>query len=129
MTTLVASTYVGGNGDDAGYGIKQKSDGSYVIAGGSASSNYPQTGGAWQASANGGTDGVVSLLTPTMGNIIRSSYVGSSRYDQTYFVELDDNENVYVAGQTTGSMPVQSASNPGGAPTIFSNAGAKQFIL
>ena len=129
MTTLVASTYVGGNGDDAGYGIKQKSDGSYVVAGGSASSNYPQTGGAWQASANGGTDGVVSLLTPTMRNIIRSSYVGSSRYDQTYFVELDANENVYVAGQTTGSMPVQTASNPGGAPTIYSNAGAKQFIL
>ncbi|MEM9932654.1 MAG: PKD domain-containing protein, partial [Bacteroidota bacterium] len=129
MSTIVSSTYMGGNGEDAGYGIKMKSDGSYVIAGGTGSNNFPATAGGWQSSFNGGsTDGVVSWISPDMRSIWQSTYLGTSAYDQAYFVELDENENVYLAGQSEGSMPIQPAVSSG-KTSIYSNPDSRQFIL
>src|SRR5690606_2916546 len=61
------------------------------------------------------------------GNILeRTTYIGASNgYDQTYFVQLDGFNNIYLLGQSEGNYPiVQSA----GATGIYSNPNGHQFI-
>ena len=60
------------------------------------------------------------LFRSDMRAIWQSTYLGTSAYDQAYFVELDENENVYLAGQSEGSMPIQPAISSG-KTSIYSN--------
>lgn len=65
---LVYSTYLGGNGPDYGQGIVADSSGNAYVAGTTASSIFPATGGAFQAAYGGaGTsgNGFVAKITPT----------------------------------------------------------------
>src|SRR5262249_8501534 len=52
-TALVYSTYLGGNDDDAGFGIAVDADGNAYITGRTSSSDFPTTPGAFQPSFGG----------------------------------------------------------------------------
>jgi len=108
LSTLIHSSYFGGAKHDACYSIKIDSSDNIVFAGGTASLNLPTTVGVWQTSYNGGkTDGFVSKLDPTGTSITAVSYIGTTNYDQVYFVEIDRNDNVFVLGQSqNGDFPV-----------------------
>jgi hypothetical protein len=42
------STYLGGSGDDFGYGVALDPAGNLYVAGGTVSANFPTTAGAYQ---------------------------------------------------------------------------------
>ena len=50
----------------------------------------------------------------------RATYLGTSDYDQAFFVQLGSEGGVYVLGQTLGAWPVSAG--------VYSNAGSRQFI-
>ena len=53
--------------------------------------------------------------------VIRSTYLGTPNYDQSFFIEIDEADDVYVYGQSEGGgYPV--------SPGVYSNAGGSQFI-
>src|SRR6185369_13333235 len=54
-TTLVYSTFLGGNGDDKGFGVAVDSSGAAYLTGTTKSTNFPTLGAA--QSANGGPAG------------------------------------------------------------------------
>lgn len=116
LSTLLFSTYIGGSNNDACYSVKIDSSYNIVFSGGTSSNNLPGTAGAWQSTYNGGkADGFVGKLSPSGTALQRISYVGTSNYDQTFFVEIDRHNNVFLLGQSRGgTFPVLNApySNP-----------------
>ena len=61
-STLAYSTYLGGDASDTGYGLALDTDGNTYIAGQTGSNTGLATGGAYDTSYNGSTDGFVAKL-------------------------------------------------------------------
>ncbi len=120
LGTLEFATYFGGTGSDSGYSVQAESDGSLVMTGGTQSDNLATSNGAADESYNGSTDGYVVKYAPDNSSISACTYVGSTDYDQCYFVQTDQNDFVYVIGQSSGDMGVQGA--------VYNNANSGQFI-
>lgn len=108
LTTLLYSTYLGGNADDAGYGIIVDTFGQAYICGGTNSGNFPVSSGAYQNVKPGGIDGFITKLSADGKTILASTYIGTTSYDQTYLIQTDTQKNIYVVGQTLGNFPVSS---------------------
>ncbi|MDB5270834.1 MAG: hypothetical protein JWP58_3874 [Hymenobacter sp.] len=125
LTARRWSTYLGGSGDDAGYSIQLDSVNNVFVAGGTTSTALPNTAGGLNATYRGGpTDGFVSRLQQNVTTIgvavVQTTYLGTSSYDQAFFVQLDRKGAVYVLGQTNGTYPVTTGT--------YRNAGSRQFI-
>ncbi|MBI3134066.1 MAG: gliding motility-associated C-terminal domain-containing protein [Bacteroidetes bacterium] len=121
LSSLLWSTYFGGSQNDASYSVKIDSSNNIILSGGTASSDLPNTAGALYTTYQGGkADGYVAKITPDGSTIIRTTYFGTSLYDQTYFVEIDRWDNIYVYGQTSGNIPIINAA--------YSNPNSGQFI-
>lgn len=120
LSSLLFSTYIGGSGYDAAFSIKLDQSRNIIIGGGTNSVNFPTTPGVYHPASSGGEDGYIAKLSNNGSLLIASTYLGTSAYDQVYFVEVDRWNELYAVGQTLGSYPVIG--------TVYSNPGAKQFI-
>lgn len=125
LTQLIYSTLIGGNSMDAAYVITlDQLQQNVYIAGGTQSSDF-HTGvnaGSINTSNSGGiADGYI-VKFQNSGNypMLKSTYIGTSGYDQCYGVQVDHSGDVYVMGQTTGAYPVFNAP--------YSVANSAQFI-
>lgn len=123
LSNLTWSTYIGGSGNDAGYSVQVSSNGDIYMTGGTTSSNLLSnvgvTGGN-DLSQNGGVDGYVLRLNPNTAVVSNGTYIGAGDYDQSYIVQLDIDDNVYVFGQ--------SESDFGVSPGCYGVANSGQFI-
>jgi uncharacterized protein (TIGR03437 family) len=97
------NTYLGGSATDAAAALARDSQGNLVVAGATASSNFPVTAGAWQTSMqSASTAGFIARLDPTGSHILSATFVtfpGASDTTLTA-VALDASGNVLVAGYT-----------------------------
>jgi gliding motility-associated-like protein len=119
-SALQWSSFLGGAGTDAAYSIQLSAAGSVYVSGGTTSANFPTTPGALHPSALGGVDGFVARISNTGTVLQKATYLGTSAYDQSYFLQLDGSGAVYALGQSLGSYPVTAGR--------YQNAGSKQFI-
>ncbi|MFB3895126.1 MAG: SBBP repeat-containing protein [bacterium] len=100
-TALSYSTFLGGSGNEAGYGITVDTTGNAYITGATNSSNYPNSVGAVDPSYNGGGgDGFLSKLNPTGTSLLRSTFIGGTDYDAAFTVRVADSGNIYLVGMT-----------------------------
>jgi gliding motility-associated-like protein len=120
FSSLIFSTYLGGNQEDACFSLVQKSTGDLVVTGGTLSPDFPTSAGALHTTAPGGTDGFVSILSADGANLLHSTYLGTNDYDHAFKVQVDPSDNVYVCGQTSGNYPVSAG--------VYTNAGGGIFI-
>ena len=129
LSNLVWSSYFGGSNDDAIYSLDVDNYEEVYIAGGTNSVNIPTTGGTYQllSPGSGSTDGFVARISSNGTSLIKSTYFGSTAYDQAYFVRVDKSRNIYITGQTeaTGSTFIYNAAynvpNSGQFITKFPN--------
>ena len=119
LTSLEYATFCGGSGGDSGYGVQVSSAGDIYLTGGTSSSDLPMVGTPFNPSYGGSTDGFIMRYSDS-GQSLASTYIGTSDYDQCFFVQLDTQDDVYVVGQTHGAYPV--------TPGKYTNAGSSQFI-
>lgn len=124
LTAVQFSSFFGGSGDDSGYGVQMNSTGQYYFCGGTTSNNLPTSPGAVRPTYSGGVDGYIVRLPPLGNAILACTYIGTPNYNQTYFVQLDTDDNVFVMGQSIGGYPI--VAGPTG--TVYSNPGAGQFV-
>jgi hypothetical protein len=130
---LLYITYLGGSGDDRGYGIAVDSSGAAVVAGWTYSTNFPVVNGA-QPRLGGGRDGFVAKLNAAGNALVFSTYLGGSGADSGNAVALDPQGNIYVAGETDSTnFPVLNGfqTQIGGRQDAFlakfSGAGTKLY--
>ncbi len=92
LNTLIYSTYLGGTGDDAGYGLAiNKTTNDVYVVGATASNDFTgNTAGTVQPGFNGGiADGFICRFTSN-GTVLQNiSYMGTSGIDNIYAVALD----------------------------------------
>ncbi len=120
LTNMLWATYIGGVGEDSAFGVQFDSNGDVFVTGGTTSAGLPMPGASADNSHNGGADGYIMKYSGTTGALLAGTYLGTADYDQSYLVQLDTDDDVYVAGQTHGAYPV--------SPGTYNNPGSSQFI-
>jgi gliding motility-associated-like protein len=121
LSGLVFSTFIGGTDNDAGYALALDDTLNIYITGGTRSSDFPVTTGSYKTTYGAGKcDGYICKIKKDGSAIMHATYIGTNNYDQSYFVQLDSQQDVYIYGQSLGNMPVTTG--------VYSNANSKQFI-
>jgi Beta-propeller repeat len=109
-TSVVYSTYLGGSGDDNGYGIAIDGSGNAYVSGETSSANFPTTVGAYDTTKNSNTDAFITKLNPSGTALVYSSYFGGSGVDYANSIAVDSSGNAYLAGFTNSTnLPVAGA--------------------
>ena len=120
LSSLNWSTYFGGNGLETGNSVTISNNGYVYAAGGTSSFTLPVTAGN-DLSFNGGiSDGYVLRLNQSNGQFVSGTFMGMSEYDQTYFVDTDIDNFVYVYGQTESDWGV--------SPGCYGTPNSGQFV-
>ena len=100
---LLYSTYLGGSGDDYGYGIAVDGSGSAYVTGWTWSSDFP-TVNPYDGSHNGsGYDVFVTKLSASGGSLVYSTYLGGIYQDEGLGIAVDGSGSAYVIGYTSSS--------------------------
>jgi gliding motility-associated-like protein len=129
LSTLLFSSYLGGNGTDAAYVLALAPSGDIYVGGGTQSlqTNGSETNtfpgnhtGTVGPVLKGDIDGFIAQINNTGTNLIRSAFIGTPGIDQVYGVQFDKKGFPYIMGQTNGAWPIVNAA--------FSNPNSKQFI-
>jgi len=106
----VFSTYLGGTGDDFGYGIAVDGQGNVFISGRTRSDDFPTTAGAYRTSRTGSSDIFVAKLNSAGSALTYSTFLGGSDSSATPRIAVDPSGNAYVAGETSSAaFPVVNA--------------------
>ncbi|MBF9142891.1 DUF7948 domain-containing protein [Hymenobacter properus] len=99
------TTTVGGAGADAIYSLQREDvGGDLLVAGGTTSAALSGATNGYRASLAGNVDGFVARIT-SAGALTQATYLGTSGYDQAFFVRSGPGGRVYVLGQTLGNYP------------------------
>ncbi len=141
-TALLYSTYLGGSGDDFGYGIALDSSGNGYITGTTTSTDFPTTAGAFQTFNGGVGNGnseecFVAKLAADGTTLVYSTYLGGSYgLSSASSVAVDSSGNAYVTGETwdtdfpvtTGAFQTGLAAGSGQAFVAKLNADGTALI-
>ncbi len=99
--TLLWSTFLGGDGWDEDRTLALDPSQNPILAGGTGSSDFPTTPGAYDTSFNGGAlDAFVAQLSSTGEALLWSTFLGGSLDDRALGLTLDPSGNPALAGYT-----------------------------
>jgi gliding motility-associated-like protein len=125
LSTMLFSTYYGGTNDDAGYVlVLNKAQDAIFMGGGTMSTDFPTTSGTFRPAFIGGTtDGyIIKVSNGPAYTLQRATHIGANGYDQVYGVAIDNNDDLYMMGQTLGGgFPVSAG--------VYNNPGSSQFVM
>ena len=121
LTSVIWSKMLGGSGFDSGFGIRVDTAKQVYVTGGTSSPDFFGPGAkGFQKQLGGEVDGYIAQISSDGNTILNSTFLGTSQYDQSYFIDIDFSHNVYVTGQTKGSFPV--------SPNTYNNPNSGQFL-
>ena len=109
---LLYSTYLGGSGNDSGYGVALDGANNIYVAGSTTSTDFPVAGAlpALQSHNAGGTDGFLSKLNAAGTSLLYSTYLGGSGDDEVYGLAVDATGHAYLAGDTTSTTYITTTN-------------------
>jgi hypothetical protein len=133
-SSLVWTTYIGGNNEDTAADVALDSLGNVYVVGQTASADFPATPGSFDATFNSTTcsgnpclDGYI-LKFDSSGTLSYSTFLGGSDMDSATSVTVDSSGDAYVAGWTsstdfpTTAGAFQTTHGDAGQSTVQSDA-------
>ena len=103
-TALVYSTFLGGSGDDRGFGVGVDLAGNAYLTGDTGSPNFPVSATPFQATLSAsGMNAFLSKLDPTGANLLYSTYLGGNGLDHGFAVAVDSTGKAYITGKTSST--------------------------
>jgi hypothetical protein len=125
-TSLVYSTYLGGELSDDGRSIAVGTNGKVYFGISTISTQFPMEGPGYRQNPQGGTDVVVGMMDMTQSgeaSLVYSTYLGGSDNDEVRKISLDAKNNVILTGYTlSNDFPVTSDAvqrNAAGNTDVF----------
>jgi hypothetical protein len=120
-SSLLYSTYLGGNSVDAGASIAVDAVGQAYVTGLTDSTNFP-TATPVQATLGGGSDAFVTKLNAAGSSLLYSTYLGGNSFDASADIAVDAVGQAYVTGLTQSTNfpmanPIQATL--GGVSDVF----------
>jgi hypothetical protein len=105
-TDLVYCGYIGGSGDDRANAIAVDASGQAYVGGLTSSSqaSFPVTVGPDLTYNGGNLDGFVAKVDALGGSLAYCGYIGGSGYEVVKGIDVDQDGNAYVAGETRSSQ-------------------------
>ena len=110
---LAYCTYLGGSGDDRGFGVAVDGAGSAYITGWTTSTNFPATNWLPQPRLGAGHHIFAAKLNPSGNQLMYSTVFGGAGSEVGRGIAVDISGNAYIAGETTSAgfptlSPVQA---------------------
>lgn len=101
-STLIFSTYIGGNSNESCKGIALDSNGNIFITGQTLDSttDFPTTVGAYDTTHNGSYDAYLAKLNSTGSALVYSTLIGGSNIDYGEGVAIGPTGDAYITGYT-----------------------------
>jgi len=99
-SNLDYATFLGGTEQDDGFNIIIDDAGKAHVIGGTKSSDFPTTTGAFDESHNGGEDAFLVQLSASGSDLDYGSFLGGASDDQGYGIDLDASGKAYLIGHT-----------------------------
>jgi hypothetical protein len=108
-SSLDYSTYIGGTDIDTGNGIQIDDNGEIYGVGWTTSADFPTTVGAYDTTINGLGDTYLVKLNMSSTSLLYSTYIGGSKEDVGYSLELFGTDSVAIIGHTdSANFPTTS---------------------
>jgi hypothetical protein len=124
-SSLIYSTYLGGNNIDSNSKIKIDSKGELNIFGNTSSPDFPITDDAYDKIYND-TDAFLIKLSHNGSELLYSTYLGGDKKDWGRDICIDGNDNVYLTGYTSSfNFPI----TPNAFNTSYNGVGANVFVM
>ena len=119
---LVYSTFLGGSGIDQPSSIAVGPAGNAYITGGTHSTDFPTTPGAFQRVKGTGNseDAFVAKINPQGTALVYSTYLGGSEAEGGFDVAIDSSGNAYLTGIT---LSADFPTTPGAFQTALTGNG------
>jgi len=102
-SSLIYSTFIGGNKSDLSESIIIDSKNNAIVTGSTNSTDFPITNGVFDDTYNGNYDIFVFKLDSTGSLLLYSTFIGGVDEDRGSCITIDSSGNVYVSGTTTSS--------------------------
>jgi len=109
LSSLLASTYIGGSTDEGADAIAVDNAGNVFISGFTYSDDFPTAGMPYDAEHNGSGDIYISKFNNDLSLLSSSTFIGGSNYEESHAIALDAEQNVFIAGYS-GSMEYPSTA-------------------
>jgi len=113
LTTLQASTFIGGSGTEIITAIALDGSGRVYVTGSTPddTTDYPTTTGAYDETHNGGSSDVfVSRLDADLTTLQASTFIGGSLSDNANDIAIDGSGRVYVTGRAGAAYPTTASA-------------------
>jgi len=106
--TLIYAGYIGGYGDESGYGIAVDATGAAYVTGYTYSSaaTFPVVGGPDLTHNGGYTDAFVAKVVPSGTALGYAGYIGGASQDSGHSIAVDATGAAYVTGYTASSEAI-----------------------
>jgi hypothetical protein len=131
-STVLFSTYLGGDGIDITAGVAADTAFNVVIAGTTTSSNFPTTTSAFQATrSKSGAHAFVTVLDAAGTALSYSTYLSGNGTESARGLAVDSKNKIYVIGATTSTdVPDATSSFPATLGAIqTASLGTSQFFV
>ena len=125
-SSLVYSTYLGGGGQEIGFGITVDHASNAYLTGVTDSTDFPTTPSAPDRSFNGGfTDAFVTTLNAAGSALLQSTYLGGTSFEEGLAIAVDSTGNDYVTGRVASA---DFPTTPGAFDTSY-NGEVDAFLV